>query len=52
MCFGGSTAMSFIEKGGGISPGQTMLVVGASGSVGEAMVQLAAHEGAVVTAVC
>jgi NADPH:quinone reductase-like Zn-dependent oxidoreductase len=52
MCFGGSTAMSFIEKAGGITAGQTMLVFGASGSVGEAMVQLAVHDGAIVTAVC
>jgi NADPH:quinone reductase-like Zn-dependent oxidoreductase len=52
MCFGGSTAMSFIEKGGGLARGQEVLVVGASGSVGAAMVQLATHAGARVTAVC
>lgn len=51
MCFGGSTALSFIEKSGGIHPGDEVLVVGASGSVGSAMVQLARHFGARVTGV-
>ncbi|MEM7160585.1 MAG: NAD(P)-dependent alcohol dehydrogenase [Myxococcota bacterium] len=52
LCFGGSTALSFIEKAGGLHPGQRVLVVGASGSVGSAMVQLAKHFGTHVTAVC
>lgn len=52
LSFGGSTAMSFIEKGGGISPGDRVLVVGASGAVGSAAVQLARHAGAEVTGVC
>ena len=44
--------MSFIDKGGGISGGEQVLVVGASGAVGSAMVQIAKHFGAVVTGVC
>ena len=52
LCFGGSTALSFIEKSGGISKGERFLVIGASGSVGSAMVQLAKYYGAHVTGVC
>ena len=52
LSFGGSTALSFIEKGGGIRRGERVLVVGASGCVGSAMVQLAKHYGAKITGVC
>lgn len=52
LSFGGATALSFMQKGGGFAPGQRVLVVGASGSVGSAMVQLAKHHGAAVTGVC
>jgi len=49
--FGGVTALHFIKKAG-IKPNQKVLVVGASGAVGSAAVQLAKSYGAVVTGVC
>ena len=48
--FGGSTALHFLRKAG-IRRGDTVLVVGASGSVGSALVQVAKHFGATVTGV-
>jgi len=52
LCFGGSTVLSFIEKAGGIQKGERLLVLGASGTVGSAMVQIAKYYGAHVTGVC
>jgi NADPH:quinone reductase-like Zn-dependent oxidoreductase len=49
--FGGTTALHFLRKAG-IKPGDTILIVGASGSIGTAAIQIARHFGADVTAVC
>jgi NADPH:quinone reductase-like Zn-dependent oxidoreductase len=51
LCFGGSTALHFLERGK-LSAGESILINGASGAVGTMAVQLARHRGAEVTAVC
>jgi NADPH:quinone reductase-like Zn-dependent oxidoreductase len=52
LSFGGTTALDFLRTRGKLQPGETVLIIGASGTVGSAAVQLAKHFGAVVTGVC
>jgi NADPH:quinone reductase-like Zn-dependent oxidoreductase len=49
--YGGMLALHFLKQAG-ITAGQRVLIYGASGAVGTAAVQLAAHFGADVTGVC
>ena len=50
--FGALTSLIFLKDMGHIKPGQRILIVGASGSLGTAAVQLASYFGAEVTGVC
>jgi NADPH:quinone reductase-like Zn-dependent oxidoreductase len=50
--FGANTALYFLRDLGKIHSGQELLIIGASGSIGSAGVQLAKQLGATVTAVC
>lgn len=49
--FGVTTAMYFLQSAK-LSPGQSIMIIGASGCVGAYSIQLAKHMGATVTAVC
>jgi NADPH:quinone reductase-like Zn-dependent oxidoreductase len=49
--FGGLTAAEFLIEKAGLKAGETVLICGATGAVGGAAVQIAAHLGAKVTAV-
>lgn len=49
--FGGLTALQFLTVKAGLQPGERVLVIGATGAVGSAAVQIAAELGARVTAV-
>jgi NADPH:quinone reductase-like Zn-dependent oxidoreductase len=50
--FGANTSLHFLRDLGKIQAGHKLLIVGASGSIGSAGVQLGKHFGAAVTAVC
>jgi len=52
LLFGGMTALHFLRQKANVRPGERVLILGASGAVGAAAVQIAKHAGAEVTAVC
>jgi NADPH:quinone reductase-like Zn-dependent oxidoreductase len=52
MCFGGATALDFLRDRAKLQADERLLVIGASGALGSAAVQLAKHTGARVTGVC
>jgi NADPH:quinone reductase-like Zn-dependent oxidoreductase len=49
--FGGTTALYYLRDLAKIQPGEELLIIGASGTVGSAAVQIAKHFGAKVSAV-
>lgn len=52
MCDGPVTSLNFLKLVGEVKPNQKVLIVGASGSLGSAAVQIAKNLGANVTGVC
>lgn len=52
LCFGGATALDFLRDRAALKAGEHLLVIGASGALGSAAVQLAKNFGALVTGIC
>ena len=52
LCFGATTALHFLKAMGKMQHGEAVLIVGASGCIGSAAVQISRHLGATVTGVC
>lgn len=52
LCFGGLTAMHYLRREARVRAGERVLILGASGAVGAAAVQVARRLGAVVTGAC
>lgn len=52
LCDGPVTSLNFLQNVGQVKAGQQVLIIGASGSLGTAAVQMAKNMGAQVTAVC
>ena len=50
--FGACTALHYLRRAARLQPGERVLILGASGAVGAAAVQISRHDGAAVTAVC
>jgi NADPH:quinone reductase-like Zn-dependent oxidoreductase len=52
MCFGGATALFYLRDLAKVAAGERVLIIGASGALGSAAVQIAKHIGTHVTGVC
>lgn len=52
VCDGALTSYAFVKEIGKLKSGQSLLIIGASGSLGSAAIQIAKHLGAEVTGVC
>lgn len=50
LCFGGTTALHYLRDKARVQPGQSVLILGGTGSVGSAAIQIAKHLGTVVSA--